>query len=176
MFEQPQLANLPISAASLSSAQDKACSGMATQPGRGWMGGAGRGRDGATAAGDMALAGGHGSTARRGQAGSAAGLQEGNQSLVGTCLVGEQGFSSHLLGTEVSISPHIHFSIPQAPCLVPQRAAAHPLHPTSQGQSLHREVAQHPDPACLFPLACSKVPAIPWKPPSLLCSAPPRTA
>lgn len=38
MFEQPQLANLPISAASLSSAQDKARSGMATQPGWGGQG------------------------------------------------------------------------------------------------------------------------------------------
>jgi len=42
MFEQPQLAILPISAASLSSAQDQAGSSAATQPARGRMARAGR--------------------------------------------------------------------------------------------------------------------------------------
>ena len=111
------------------------------------------------------------STARRGQAGSAAGLQEGNQSLVGRCLVDKQGFSTHLADTEVSGSPRTHFSIlPLAPCSVPQLATAHPLHPTFQGRSLHQEPAQHPDPAWLFPPVCSEVPAVPWKPSPLLRS------
>ena len=63
MFEQPQLANLPISAATLSSAQDKAGSGTATQPGQGRTAGVSRARDGVAAAGDGAgspLAGGCG--------------------------------------------------------------------------------------------------------------------
>lgn len=86
------------------------------------------------------------STAWRGQAQSVVGLQVGNQSLVGRRLVGEQGFSSHLLGTEVSVSPHTHLSI------LPHHLAWCPsqLHPTCQGRSLHRQLAQHSEPVWLF--------------------------
>lgn len=71
--------------------------------------------------GDVAGTPSHPSTAQRGQAGSAAGLQEGNRSFIGRCLVGEQGLRSHLLGMEVSGSPHARLStLPHASHSVPQ--------------------------------------------------------
>lgn len=70
--------------------------------------------------GDVAGTPGCPSTAQRGQAGSTVGLQEATKASLEGALRASR-VVSHLLGTEVSISPHTLFSIlPQAPCWVPQ--------------------------------------------------------